>query len=31
MNKIIDELEREQMTRELPDFAPGLFIQFPAL
>ena len=23
MNKIIDELEREQMTRELPDFAPG--------
>ena len=23
MNKIIDELDREQMTRELPDFAPG--------
>ncbi len=23
MNKIIDELNREQMTRELPDFAPG--------
>ncbi len=23
MNRIIDELEKEQMTRELPDFAPG--------
>ena len=23
MNKIIDELNREQMTRDLPDFAPG--------
>lgn len=23
MNKIIDELNKEQMTRELPDFAPG--------
>ncbi len=23
MNKIIDELNRQQMTRELPDFAPG--------
>jgi len=23
MNRIIDELDKEQMTRELPDFAPG--------
>ena len=23
MNRIIDELNKEQMTRELPDFAPG--------
>lgn len=23
MSKIIEELEREQMTREIPDFAPG--------
>ena len=23
MNRIIDEINKEQMTRELPDFAPG--------
>ena len=23
MNRIIDELNKEQMTREIPDFAPG--------
>lgn len=23
MNKIIEELDKEQMTREIPDFAPG--------